>query len=419
MQTILHNCCGLDVHKDSVVACILKTREPLIVERQKEDVEKEIRVFATFPSDLAQLRNWLESENCCHVAMESTGVYWHPIYDALENACDRKMEIIVANARHMKNVPGKKTDVKDSEWIAKLLRAGLLAASFIPPVEVRELRQLTRYRKNVVEDIGTQKNRIEKTLQQAGFKLSTFLSDVFGVSGRNLIRVLIDKGNLTAADVENETRRISTEKKADIIRAISGKLSAGQCHFLQLQIKLLDELLGHLKTIEHSISALSDKFTDEIGLLDTIPGIAQTSAIAIIAEIGADMSKFPTAQHFCSWAGVVPSDNISAGKRKSTRITFGNTYIKGLICECAWSAVRMRNTYLSKFYWKIKQRRGAKKAVIALARKILVIVYHLLKNRDVYNEEKFENAKLKQEALRLKKLTSDAKKLGFNLTPAA
>ena len=285
MQTILHNCCGLDVHKDSVVACILKTRQSLMAERRKEDVEKEIRVFETFPNDLARLRNWLESENCRHVAMESTGVYWHPIYDALEDAFSGKMEIIVANARHMKNVPGKKTDIKDAEWIASLLRAGLLSASFIPPREVRELRQVTRYRKNIVQDIGTQKNRIEKSLQQAGFKLSTFLSDVFGVSGRNLLQVLIDEGSLSAQDVESETRRISAAKKADIIRAISGNLSLHERSFLKLQLSLLDELLVHLAKIEQSIAELSAKFNPEIDLLDTIPGIAKTSATAIIAEI--------------------------------------------------------------------------------------------------------------------------------------
>jgi len=419
MQAILNICCGLDVHKDSVVACILKTREPLSVERRNDDVEKEIRVFATFPNDLLLLRAWLESENCCHVAMESTGVYWHPVYDTLEGACAGNMELIVTNPRHMKNVPGKKTDIKDAQWIASLLRAGLLAGSFIPPQEVRELRQLTRYRKNIVQDIGMQKNRIEKTLQQTGFKLSTFLSDVFGVSGRNLIRVLIDKGCLSDLDVDTETKRISSAKKDDIKRAISGKLTEQQRHFLQLQIKMLDELSTHLTAIESSIAVLSTKFKLEIDLLDTIPGIAVTSATAIIAEIGTDVSKFPTAQHFCSWAGVVPGDNKSAGKRKSTRITFGNTYIKGLICECAWSAVRMRDTYLSKFYWKIKQRRGAKKAVIALARKILVIVYHLLKKRSAYDEEKFEVAKQKQETRRLKKLLADATKLGFALVPAA
>jgi len=244
----------MDVHKDSVVACILKTRTSLAVSSKKDDVDKEIRVFGTFPDDLAQLRNWLETENCCHVAMESTGVYWQPIYEALETAYNGEMELLVVNAQHMKNVPGKKTDIKDAEWIASLLRSGLLSGSFIPPQDVRELRQLTRYRKNVVQDINTQKNRIEKNLQQAGFKLSTFLSDVFGVSGRNLIRVLIKNGKLSPLDVETETRRISKEKKAEIKRAINGQLTEKQRNFLQLQITLLDGLIAHLDVIEASIS---------------------------------------------------------------------------------------------------------------------------------------------------------------------
>ena len=316
MQTILNNCCGLDVHKDSVVACLLKTRDPLALLSSQEDVTKEIRVFKTFLNDLTQLRLWLEAEGCCHVAMESTGVYWFPVYDALEGACGGKMELLVTNARHMRNVPGKKTDIKDAEWIATLLRAGLLRGSFIPPLSVRELRQLTRYRKNVVEDINTQKNRIEKTLQQAGFKLSTFLSDIFGVSGRNLIGVLIRKGKLTPIDVENETKRISPEKKNEIKLALNGLLSKRQRQFLQLQINMLDDLLYHLTEIEQSIAELSEPFINEIDRLDTIPGIAKTAAAAIIAEIGVDMNKFPTTEHFCSWAGVAPGDNKSAGKKK-------------------------------------------------------------------------------------------------------
>ena len=246
MQTILHNCCGMDIHKDSIVACILKTCDLVDAENAKENTVKDIRIFKTFPDDLIQLRNWLESENCCHIAMESTGVYWSPVYDALEDACCGNIQIIVTNARHMRNVPGKKTDIKDAEWIASLLRAGLLNGSFIPPLEVRELRQLTRYRKNVVQDINTQKNRIEKSLQQAGFKLSTFLSDVFGVSGRNLIRVLIKKGKLTPSDVEYATTRLSLAKKAEIKLSINGKLTAHQRDFLKLQT-------NHLRSEERRV----------------------------------------------------------------------------------------------------------------------------------------------------------------------
>ena len=311
MQVILDVCCGLDVHKESVVACIVKTNP-----NDRDDVIQEIRVFKTFLDDLASLRAWLESENCRHVAMESTGVYWFPVYDALEPAFNGDIEIIVTNARHMRNVPGKKTDIKDSEWIALLLRAGLLAGSFIPPQDVRELRQLTRYRKNVVEDVNTQKNRIEKSLQQAGFKLSTFLSDVFGVSGRNLINVLVKNGKLNPLDVESETKRISQIKKDEIKLSINGRLSKHQRDFLKMQLSLLDGLIAHLSAVEKSIAEISDKFNDSIELLDTIPGIAVTSSTAIIAEIGVDMSKWKTAEHFCSWAGLSPGNNESAGKKK-------------------------------------------------------------------------------------------------------
>jgi len=317
MQTILHNCCGLDVHKDSIVACILKTSNLSVENASKEEVEKEIRVFDTFPDELMKLRKWLESENCRHVAMESTGVYWHPVYVALEDCFDGEIEILVCNARHMKNVPGKKTDIKDAEWIAKLLRAGLLNGSFIPPEQVRQLRKLTRYRKTVVEDICTQKNRIEKTLQMDGFKLSSFLSDVFGVSGRNLMEVIIDKGHLTPEDVDTVAKHIKEIKRNELKRAINGKLNPQQREFLKLQICHLDELLEHLRKIEESISTLSVQFDDAINRIVTIPGIATTAATAIIAEIGTDMDKFPTANHFTSWAGVTPGDNVSAGKKKT------------------------------------------------------------------------------------------------------
>ena len=315
MQTILHNCCGLDVHKESVVACIIKTSN-LSSDSNDEEVEKEIRVFETFPDALKELKSWLELEDCHHVAMESTGVYWCPVYEVLESSFGGDIELLVVNSRHMRNVRGKKTDIKDAEWIARLLRAGLLAGSFIPPLEVRELRQLARYRKNIVEDITAQKNRIEKTLQTANIKLSTFLTDIFGVSGRNLINVLVEKGYLSHEDVETETKRISQEKKDAIKRVVNIQLSTHVRNFIKMQLNLLDELFVHLESVEESIDELSAQFQEEIERLDTIPGIATTAATAIIAEIGIDMSKFPTAEHFCSWAGLSPGSNESAGKKK-------------------------------------------------------------------------------------------------------
>ena len=322
MRVILDNCCGLDVHKDSIVACILKTVN-ISENTQKNEVDKEIRVFDTFPSGLKKLKSWLESENCQHVAMESTGVYWHPVYDTLENSFDGNIEILVVNARHMKNVRGKKTDIKDAEWLADLLRHGLVRGSFIPHHDVRKLRQQTRYRKTIVNDISTQKNRIEKTLQMAGFKLSTFLSDVFGVSGRNLINVLIKKGHLTASDVETEAKYIDTDKRASIAKAINGKLDEVQRNFLSMQIDHLNAQQSHLTSIEESIAKLSVLFEEAIRRVDTIPGIGITAATAIIAETGTDMSKFLSSEHFCSWAGVTPGANISADKKKTQEFCTG------------------------------------------------------------------------------------------------
>jgi transposase len=316
MQTILHNCCGLDVHKDSVFACIIKTENSTSSTTKKEEIIKEIREFKTFPDDLLMLKKWLVSENCRHVAMESSGVYWYPVYETLEGAFDGEMELVVVNARHMRNVPGKKTDIKDSEWIAKLHRAGLLKGSFIPPKNVRELRELTRYRKFIVQDITKQKNRIEKTMQIAGFKLSTFLSDIFGVSGRNLINVLIKKGYLTTIDIDTKTKRISEEKKAEIKRTLNSKLTNHQRNVLKLQIAHLDSQGAHLKTIEQSIENLLEPFEDAVTRLDTVPGLSTTAATAIIAEVGIDMNKFTTADHLASWAGLSPGNNMSAGKKK-------------------------------------------------------------------------------------------------------
>jgi len=317
MQTILHNCCGLDVHKDSVVACILKTSHISEDNSEKEEVIIEIRKFETFPDSLTELKNWLESKDCHHVAMESTGVYWIPVYLTLEEAFEGDIEILLTNARHMRNIPGKKTDVKDSEWIATLLRAGLLRGSFIPPEDIRELRDLTRYRDNIVGDIGKQKNRIEKSLQMAGIKLSSFLTDIFGVSGRNLIRVLIEKGRIVPTDIDTETRSISSEKKDGLKRIINRKLTPHQRNFLKMQIVHLDKLLEHLNTVETNITELSEKFSEAINRIDTIPGIGTTAATAIVAELGTDVSKFPTSEHLCSWAGLSPGNNESAGKKKT------------------------------------------------------------------------------------------------------
>jgi transposase len=317
MKAIFTNCCGLDVHKDSIVACIQRTSNVSDDNKSKEEVEVIIRKFGTIPDELKKLKSWLELENCRHIAMESTGVYWFPVYEMLEGAFNGDIELLVVNARHMKNVPGKKTDKLDAEWIADLMRCGLLRGSFIPPEAVRKLRKLTRYRKNIVGDITAQKNRVEKTLQMSGIKISSIASDVFGVSGRNLLRTLISKGKLSADDIDKDAKYLSEEKRSDIKHAVNKTLSKEDRSFLKLQLEHLDSLQHHLDSVELSITELSSQFEEAIERLDTVPGISTIAATAIIAEIGPDVDKFPTAEHFCSWAGLSPGNNESAGKKKA------------------------------------------------------------------------------------------------------
>lgn len=308
MQDILEICCGLDVHKETVVACLLKGGND-------NKPEAKTRTFSTLIPNLEELKTWLEEENCRHVAMESTGVYWQPVYNALEGAFDGTIVLIVANARHMKNVPGKKTDIKDAEWIATLLRAGLLQGSFVPSQPIRRLRDLTRYRKSIVEEISSQKNRIEKHLQSCGFKLSTFLTDIFGVSGRAIIDHLARFGSISPEEVDPLVKKRARTKLNDIKQAVNGNMDTLQRDFLKMLLKHLDDSCEHLQVIEQKIDEELLKYHRQLEQLDGIPGISITAAAAILAEIGIDMSQFKTAEHICSWAGLSPGNYESAGKK--------------------------------------------------------------------------------------------------------
>jgi transposase len=308
MQDILKICCGLDVHKETIVACLLKGD----VDYKPEIT---IRTFSTLLQGLDELKAWLVKENCLHVAMESTGVYWQPVYNVLESAFDGNMVLIIANARHMKNVPGKKTDMKDAEWIAGLLRAGLLAGSFVPAQPIRRLRDLTRYRKSIVEEVGDQKKRIEKHLQSCGFKLSSFLTDIFGVSGRAIIDHLSRYGQISALEVEGYVQKRARTKLNEIKQAVNGQMDQLQVEFLQLLLKRLDESCQHLQLVEQKIETELANYQYQLKQLDGIPGIDVTAGAAILAEIGIDMSRFKTAEHICSWAGLSPGNNESAGKK--------------------------------------------------------------------------------------------------------
>ena len=399
---------GLDVHRDVIVACLIKGEL-----NQKPEIE--IRNFSTLRPDMENLKKWVLEQECKNVAMESTGIYWQPIYEILENCFDEEINILVVNARHMKNVPGKKTDMRDSQWIATLLRAGLLRGSFIPAKSFRELRHLTRYRKSIVRDITSQKNRIDKLLQSSGFRLSAFISDVFGASGRNIIRHLFTHGSITKEELDKCLRTKTRAKIDQILVAVNGSLSKHQQNFLRLMFEHLEQIEAHKKVIEESINNEIAAHSEALALLCSIPGIDVTAASAIIAEIGTNMELFPSSQHICSWAGLSPGNNESAGKRKSCHITKGNPYLKSMLCEIAWVIAGKRNTYFANWYWRLKSQKGAKRATVALARKILVVIFNMLKNLVPYDDSTYETLRLKYQKRKTDRFIGELTKLGYQV----
>ena len=410
MQDILSCAMGLDIHRDTIVACLSRGSSD-------KNAEMETRTFSTLIPDMQRLRDWVVETECHHVAMESTGIYWQPIYEILETCFDSEISILVVNARHMKNVPGRKTDMRDAEWIATLLRAGLLRGSFIPEKAFRELRHLTRYRKSIVHDITAQKNRIDKFLQSSGFRFAAFLSDTFGASGRNIIRHLIEHGSITREGLDKCLKTQTRNRIDEILVALNGSLSKHQRDFLRMIFGYLEQIQAHKKTIEDEIAAEIVRHSEALSLLCSIPGIDVTAAAAIIAEIGTDMSAFPDSQHICSWAGLSPGNNESAGKRKSAHINKGNPYLKSMLCEVAWVIAGKRNTYLAGWYWRIKQRKGAKRATVALARKLLVVIYIMIKNKVPYDEESYEARRQQNERKRANRMIHELGRLGYQVIP--
>ena len=375
MEVFIERCAGLDVHSESIVACV-------ITGRQDQNQIKVTETFPTLTKDLFRLLKWLEDYDVTHIAMESTGIYWKPVFNVLEDFFD----ITLANAQRIKNVPGRKTDVSDAEWIAKLLRHGLIEKSFVPPIEIRELRDLTRLRKKWIGHLTSEKNRIQKTLESSNVKLGTVISDVFGVSGRKLLKKLVEQGYVDAEDVESSIHGRMSSKKQMITDSLFGTINDHQRFLIRqswMHIQQLEELISEL---EKRIDGLLENYKEELELLMTIPGIKKDSAAIIIAEIGVDMKQFPTSQHLASWAGVSPGNHESAGKRKSTRTTKGNPHIKSAMCEAAWATSRCRNRWLAAKYWSIAARRGKKKALVAMSHRMLRIIYSMLINKECYKE---------------------------------
>jgi len=374
MEAILERVCGLDVHQATVVACLL-------VGKAHEKPRKEVRTFPTFTQDLMKLRDWLQSQGCTHVAMESTGVYWKPVYTILEDA----FEIIVGNARHIKNVPGRKTDVKDSEWIADLLRHGLIAKSFVPPKPIRELRDLLRYRRKLVESRTAERNRLLKLLETANIKLASVASNVFGVSGMCMLRAIL-QGGATPEQIAELAKGRLRHKIADLIRALEGKLEEHHRFLLRLQMSRLEQVDADLRLLEQRIEDRLKPYGEEHARLTQIPGVDRVLAGVMIAELGTDMSVFHSANHLAAWAGVCPGNNESAGKHRSERVRKGNVHLKTALIEAANAAARKKGTYLKDKFFRLKARRGHKRSAMAIGRKILVSAYHMLSTGASYNE---------------------------------
>jgi len=343
---------------------------------------KEIRTFSTMTDDLILLVDWIKSKGCTHVAMESTASFWKPIYNLLEL---EDIQTLVVNAKNIKNVPGRKTDVKDAEWIASLLRHGLLQGSFIPNRDQRELRELIRYRRSLIDERAREVNRIQKVLEGANIKLSSVASDVLGKSGRAMIEAMIAGEENPELLSELAQRRLKN-KKAELQRALNGLIGNHQKLMLAAQLRHIDYLDEEIGRLDEEIKRRMLPFEEDLELLDTIPGVARRTAETIAAEIGTNMDQFPSAAHLCSWAGLCPGQNESAGKRKSGKTRKGNKKLRSALVEAARAAGRTKNTYLSSQYHRIAARRGANRAVVAVAHSILMIAYYILKRRQPYIE---------------------------------
>jgi len=370
MDIIHRNCAGLDVHKKIVVAAILV-----------EGRSKDIRSFGTMTADLLELSDWLMSRGVTHVAMESTGEYWKPIFNILEN----NFEVMLVNAQHISKVPGRKTDVSDAEWIADLLRHGLLTASFIPPVGQRELRELTRFRSTFVKERATLVNRVQKVLESANIKLASVASDVLGVSGRAMLKAII-AGTATTEQMAELSKGKLRSKREELSRALEGRVKPHHRFVLTELLSQIDSLEETIIRFDQEIEEYCRPFEEAVALLDTIPGVARQTAENIVAEIGTDMSRFPTANHLASWAGVAPGNNESAGKKRSGKVKKGNKPLGVILNQAAHSAAHTKNTYLSAQYHRLAGRRGKKRALVAVAHSILVMSYFMIKRHEPYCE---------------------------------
>lgn len=372
MEVLYPRCAGLDVHKDTVVACVRCVSEPLV---------HKVRTFATTTRELLALSEWLAAQGCTHVAMEATGVYWKPVWHLLEG----RFELVLANAQHVRNVPGRKTDVNDATWIADLLAHGLIRSSFVPPAPIQELRDLTRTRKQLVREVSQHSLRIQKVLEDANIKVGSVLSDVLGHSGRAMLNAIIagEEDPERLADLAKGTAR---NKRAQLVEALRGRVTPHHRALLKLHLELVDALERALAEVDAAVGKALAPVQACASLLKTMPGVSDIVAQVIVAEIGADMSRFPTPAHLLSWAGLCPRNDESAGKRRSTRVRKSGTWLKTTLVTAAWAAVRKKGSYLQAQFLRLKSRRGPKKAILAVAASMLTAAYFMLRDGVEYRD---------------------------------
>ena len=403
MDVLYANCAGLDVHKDTVVACSRRVIGGKIV--------REVRTFKTTTSDLLALSEWLASLDCTQIVMEATGVYWKPVWNILS---DGDFELILANAAHVKNVPGRKTDVNDATWLADLLAHGLIRGSFVPDTQTQEQRALLRTRKQLTRERTSHVQRLQKTLEQANIKLDSVITDLVGVSGRAMIEALI----AGESDPTKLARLASTRIKASsttLTEALRGRVTKHHRFLLRLHLEQIDALNRAIAEIDTEVEANLDPFRPLIPLLTSIPGIGELAARVLLAEIGTDMSRFPSAGHLISWAGLCPRNDESAGKRRSTRMRKGAPWLKTTLIQCAWAAARKKGSYLQAQYHRLRARRGAKKAVGAVAASILTAAYHMIANGTFYQDLGADHFERRTKPTQIKRLVAKLQSLGYEV----
>jgi len=373
MEVVHERCAGLDVHQHTVVACARVAAGG--------KVGQEVQTFDTTTQGLLALCDWLTAHECTHAAMESTGVYWKPVWHVLESS----FELVLANAMHIRNVPGRKTDVSDAMWIADLLAHGLIRASFVPPTPVQELRDLTRTRKQLVREVAQHTQRIQKTLEDANIKITGVISNVLGTSGRALLEALIAGETNPERLVDLCSPRLKATR-SELVEALRGRVREHHRFLLKLHLGQIDALNAAVRDVEARVGETLTPFRERAELLTTMPGISETTAHVIVSEIGIDMSRFPTAAHLVSWAGFCPRSDESAGKRRSTKVRKGAPWLKTTLVQAAWAAVRKKDSYLRAQFLRIKSRRGPMKAIVAVAASMLTAAYHILRDGVPYRE---------------------------------